>query len=194
MTNIKNQPKAVRTSSRGNQNFEAAGCCKTRKIGSEAVKTLTAVKPNLTAVKTNLTAVKTNLTRTPTKYKFHKARTPTKYKGHKVRPSTSYKGHKVQIPAKYKGHKVQIPHTRKYKFHKEQISCFHPVTYSPRTASKHKAPKYPKANKSDSTAHEITYCKELSKGSMPHQNKHTPYGPHNLPNMVLCTKKGPDNA
>ena len=27
-----------------------------------------------------------------------------------------------------------------------------------------------------------------------HSHKHTPYGPYNLPHMVLCTKQGPDNA
>ena len=150
---------------RDSQYFEAARCNKTRKNGNETAK----IPTNLTAVKTNLTAAKTNLTDESTKYKFHKVRIPPKYKGHKVQTQTRHKGHKVQI--------------RKYKPH---LSCFHRVTRRTRIPANHKD------DKSDSTPPRIMYCR--TKGMLPRRNKHTPYGPHNLPHMVLCTKKGPDNA
>ena len=171
----KSRKNAVRPSSRSNQNFEAARCHKTRKDGP--VKVPTPVKI--------LIANKANLTRTPTKYKFHKVRIPskyeghkvripTKYKGHKVRMPTKYKGHKVQIPAKYKGHKVRMP--TKYKLHKIQIPC----------------PRH--VNIVESSAHIPTRYRDIRKDRLPHRNKLTPYGPYNIPHMVLCTKQGPDNA
>ena len=158
-TRVRYQPKAVRSSSRGNQNFEAARCYKsrkhavrltlrthqnfeatthpkTRKNGSGIDKALTAVKSNLTPVKTNLTAVKSNLTKTPTKYKFHNERTPVEYKDHKV----------------------QKPYALKYKIYKVQSK------------------------------------EDCCRNGLPQRNTHTPYGPYNIPHMVLCTKQGPDNA
>ena len=126
----KYKPKAVRPSSRGNQNFEAARCYKARKDRSESDKiptnltraptNLTAVKTNLTAVKTNLTAVKTNPMRTP-----------------------------------------RIEH---------------------------------RDNKSEHIGPKAIRCKEVREDRLPQRNKHTPYRPHNIPHMVLCTKQGPDNA
>ena len=128
----KSRKNAVRPSSRSNQNFEAARCYKTRKDGNGATR----IPTNLTAVKPNLTAVKTN----PLKYKFHKVQTPTKYKGHKV-----------QTPTKHKGHKVRMPFTRKYKFHKVQISCFRHVTCRMRKTTMH----------NNDSAYKAICCKDI---------------------------------
>ena len=176
----KSRKNAVRTSSRGNQNFEAARCYKSRKNAVRASsrgnqnfeasrfyktrKDKTIKAP--TALTEDLTSVRTN----PPKYKFHKVRIPTKHKGHKVRTTT------------YKGHKVQMPYTRKYKIPK--TSGYGHVSYKTRNPPESKDPT-PKA----------ICCKEIQKNRLlPHRTKHTPYGPHNIPHMVLCTKQGPDNA
>ena len=112
-SNSQNQPKTVRTSSRGNQNFEAARCYKSRKnavrASSRGNQKLEAARYNKSRKDgnaknpANLTAVNTKLTNPPLQ------------------------------------------------------------------------------------------CKDARRGRPSQQNKHTPYGPHNLPHMVLCTKKGPDN-
>ena len=195
-TKIKYRAEAVRPSSRGNQNFEAARCYKSRKNAVrislrthqnfeaatsyktriarlDNAKILTAVKTNLTAVKPILTDVKTNLTGESTKYKFHIVRIPPKYKGHKV-----------QTPTTHKGQTLRMQSPRKYKLHKVQVSHVHRVTQ--RTSAKRKN------NKPDSTTPELKYSKD--KEVPPQRKKQTPYGPYNLPHMVLCTKKGPDNA
>ena len=51
-----------------------------------------------------------------------------------------------------------------------------------------------KDGKSENSTQEALCCKNIRKGSLPLRNKHTPYGPYNIPHMVLCTKQGPDNA
>ena len=154
------------------QNFEAARCYKTRK------ENITAAYTNLTAVKTTRADVKSNRM-----FKFHKVRIPTEYKGHKVQI------HKVQIPTKYKGHKVQMPSTRKYKFHKVQITCVRRVTSNPKVLD------LQYKDNPEATVHAKPHYKTKAHESrMPHQNKHTSYGPYNIPHMVLGTKQGPDNA
>ena len=188
----KSRKNAVQPSSRGNQNFEAARYYKARKSGDEAAKTPT----NLTAVKTNPPKYKLHKVRIPTNYKGHKVRIPTKYKGHKVQTPTKHKGHKVRTPTMYKGQKVQMPHTRKYKFHK--ISCPRRMTcrrnYDKAEHPAHRVTCRLKGGKSEHPAHKAIYCRNLRKGNPLYQNKRTPYGPYNLPHMVLCTKQGPDNA
>ena len=103
-----------------------------------------------------------------------------KYKCHRV--------HKVQISCSrhmipkykfHKVHKVQISCSRhvtpKYKLHKMPVSCgcyVTPTASPPRTLLQYVGNEMEPA----------------------YRNKYTPYGPYNLPHMVLCTKKGPDNA
>ena len=47
------------------------------------------------------------------------------------------------------------------------------------------------AEQSRTPPHGSTLCHSQKEITLP---KTTPYGPNNLPHMVLCTKKGPDNA
>ena len=105
-------------------------------------------------------------------------------------------------PTKYKGHKVQIPLT-KYKFHKVQISCGRRVTpptkYKPQIRCfRHMAnPRKYKLKPTATTTRTPFHYKvnrDIKRAKIVQQNKHTQYGPHNLPHMVLSTKQGPDNA
>ena len=164
----KSRKNTARPSSRSNQNLEAARCYKSRKdkTGSDKAPTL---DTKLTVVKTNLTSDEANPARTTPIYKYHKVRIPTKYKGHKVRIITMPRGRKVQIlfTRKYKLLKAIIPHRRT-------------------NLAKHNNPR--------PLALVPLHRKAIQKGRLSHWNRHTPYGPYNLPHMVLCTKQGPDNA
>ena len=143
-------------------------------------------------------------TKTCARHVIRKVRIPTKYKGHKVQMSCT----RQTSPAKYKFHKVQISCLRhvtckvriptKYKFHKVQISCSCRVTpptkYKPQVSCFSYVPA-PRIAKPHSTVRASLYCKiNIQKARLAYRNKHTPYGPYNLPHMVLCTKQGPDNA
>ena len=108
--------------------------------------------------------------------------------GHKVQPPTQYKGHKVQIPTKPKGHKVQMTDIRKHKLRKVQTPCIHHVIGKERPPTKHKG----SCGKKDKTTQ--TIHRKTKPDGQTQRNKHTPYGPYNLPHMVLSTKQGPDNA
>ena len=97
-----NQPKTVRSSSRGNQNFEAARCYKARK---NAVQRSSRSNQNFEAArcyktrKANIGIVKGPTPNTkPSHPKRMPSRTPTKHIGDKEQISTQPKGHKVQIP------------------------------------------------------------------------------------------------
>ena len=143
-------------------------------------------------------------TKTRARHVTRKVRIPTKYKGHKVQMSCT----RQTSPGKYKFHKVQISCLRhvtckvriptKYKFHKVQISCgcsmTSPTKYKPQVSCFSYVPA-PRIAKPHSTVRASLYCKiNIQKARLAYRNKHTPYGPYNLPHMVLCTKQGPDNA
>ena len=90
---------------------------------------------------------------------------------------------KVQIPQRSQSTNIIPPKHKpcsptKYKFHKVQISCRRHVRRD--TAS-------------PTTSRTLLHCVKR-KMEPAYRNKHTPYGPYNLPHMVLCTKQGPDNA
>ena len=152
--NIGNQSKTVRPSSRGNQNFEAARCYKSRK---NAVRRSSRSNQNFeaaTGYKSRKNAVR-HSSRSNQNFeaaRFYKAR---KDKIGTVKATlTLGKTNPTWTPSKYKYHKARL--TTKYKV--------------------------------------STNCKVIRKGRLPHRKKHTPYGPYNIPHMVLCTKQGPDNA
>ena len=181
---------------------------------------LTAVKTNLTAVKTNLTAVKLtdakNIDRPagdiwmPVSGNMDSSNNPAdvpspnnmdsskesrdRHVVRKVRIGvTKYiqsTFSKVQIGAgvtKYNQStvsKVRIGVTKYIQstFSKVRIRVPYAKVQRPHTRSRHSRTQTPERHYSFHLSWVTTYLTS------------TPYGPHNLPHMVLCTKKGPDNA
>ena len=191
----------------------------TQKICISSSTNMDSPRPTHALQKVHMTRDPENKSRerhVPAKYKSYNQ---AKYKFHKVQISCErhvtpkykfHKGHKVQRHAtpkykSHKGHKVQRHTTPKYKFqqvHKVQTSCSHHVTpkyrfHKVQTPCRSRGIPPHKHNDKGAASPPSTRTL-LSHGSNglgpAYRNNHTPYGPYNLPHMVLCTKKGPDNA
>ena len=159
------QVKTVRPSSRGNQIGEAARCYKTRK---NAVQSSSRGNQNLEAARCNKSRKNDNK---------------------EVKDPTNLTAVKTNLTAvKTNLTSVKTTFTTKYKFNKAIVTLprLRHVAWRTRRQTIH--------NNSDSLNLAPLHCNEIRQGRLPHLNKHTPYGPCNLPHMVLCTKQGPDNA
>ena len=180
------------------------------------VKTgMTAVKIEMTAVKLGLTAVKPRHSRPPTKMDSSTHPHPPTFinldsSKTRLRTRERHVLNKVRIPTKYiqrMPNKVQTP--TKYKFLKVQMSREHHVGSSSSKVQNNVPPSKYKSTAGPPTKYkflkvQISRDQHVDSNSTAEKrpdntwardsSRHTPYGPHNLPHMVLRTKKGSDNA